>query len=226
MEKKIEELKRENPWIEKEMKLNFPEYQVDRKVFTRLRDISKSFDSKLVLDRMNLTIETKDRISIMGENGVGKTTLLNILTRKIEPDSGDLYLNSSVKVGYISQKLEGFYKNGVFLDNFLDMGYDETEIRQFLGSAKLRGEKVLQSIDTLSYGELMRGALVRTILKKAEFLILDEPTTHLDIESLEVLEGLLKGFCGGFIIVSHDRRLIANISDEIYHLREGRLVKL
>ncbi len=226
VEKRVEELKREKPWIEKEIKLSFPEYHVDRRVLGSLEEVCKRFGSRQVLDKMRLTVETRDRISIMGENGAGKTTLLNLITGKMKPDSGDLYFNASVKVGYVTQGLDGFYEREIFLHNFLEVEYGESEIRQFLGAAKLTGDKVLRPIHRLSYGELMRGAIVKMILERVEFLILDEPTTHLDIESVEVLERLLKEFSGGFIVVSHDRRLISNISDEIYLLKKGRLERL
>ena len=99
-------------------------------------------------------------------------------------------------------------------------------MRQYLGAARLKADKVVRPVRTLSYGERMRGAIVKMILEQMEFLVLDEPTTHLDIESVEVLEGLLESFPGGFAVVSHDRRLITRVADEIFNLEEGRMERL
>ena len=230
MERRLERhtaaLEEEKPWIEKRIRLNFPPYDVDRRLVGRLESAGKQFGGEPVLDALDLVVETKDRIAIMGPNGAGKTTLLNVMTRKLPPDSGAVYFNSRVRVGYVTQGLDGFYDQQVFLDNFRDVDYEESEVRQFLGAAKLRADKVVRPVHTLSYGERMRGAIVKMILKQMEFLVLDEPTTHLDIESVEVLERLLESFSGGFAIVSHDRRLITNVADEVYILEEGRLKRL
>lgn len=98
-----------------------------------------------------------------------------------------------------------------------------TVVRQYLGAALIRKDKVTEPIDQFSHGELMRSAIVKCILSKAEFLFLDEPTTHLDIESIEVLEHLLQNFNGGFLLISHDRSFVSNVADKLYMLEDGRL---
>ncbi len=226
MQKKTEELEQEKPWIEKEVALSFPEYPIANRSVAALENVSKCYGENVVLTNLTLSLRTTDRVSVIGPNGSGKTTLLRILAGEVTPDSGLLRPSRNRNIGYVPQGLAGFYDHNIFLNNFQISGVDQSVIRQFLGGAKLSGEKVLQSIKTLSYGELMRGAIVKMILEKVEFLLLDEPTAHLDIESVEVLEKLLTAFAGGFVLVSHDRRLISNVSDEIYQLSSGRLERM
>ena len=230
MERRLERhtaaLEEEKPWIEKRIRLNFPPYEVNRRLVGRMESVDKQFGGNPILETLDLVVETGDRIAIMGPNGAGKTTLLNVMTGKLPPDSGAVYFNTKVKVGYVTQGLDGFYNQEIFLDNFRDVDYVESEVRQFLGAARLHADKVVRPVDTLSYGERMRGAIVKMILSQMEFLVLDEPTTHLDIESVEVLERLLETFPGGFVVISHDRRLISHVADEIFTLDNGRLERL
>ncbi|MDE2999787.1 MAG: ABC-F family ATP-binding cassette domain-containing protein [Gemmatimonadota bacterium] len=230
MERRLERhraaLEEEKPWIEKKIRLNFPPYEVDRRLVARMESAGRRMDGNPVLEALDLVVETRDRIALMGPNGAGKTTLLNVMTGNLPPDSGAVYFNTNARVGYLTQGLDGFYKREVFLDNFIDAGYGESEVRQYLGAARLKADKVVRPVQTLSYGERMRGAIVKMILKRMEFLVLDEPTTHLDVESVEVLESLLETFPGGFLVVSHDRRLITRVAHEVYILEAGRLERL
>ena len=226
LERHTSHLEAEKPWIEKKVRMNFPPYEVDRRLVGRMESAGKQWDGITVLEALNLVVETRDRIAVMGPNGAGKTTLLNVMTGKLPPDCGSVYYNANVRTGYVTQGLDGFYDREIFLDNFRDVDRDESEARQFLGGAKLRADKVVRPVHTLSYGERMRGAIVKMILKRMEFLVLDEPTTHLDVESVEVLEKLLEGFPGGFVVVSHDRRLVSRVADEIYMLENGKLERL
>lgn len=227
VEATIEKMKEAKPFVPKRIALSFPEYDVPRRQLFRAENLCAGYtDDAPILRDIHFALETHDRIGLIGPNGSGKTTLLRALTGDLDPLSGSAYLNDAVNVGRVTQALQGFYTEDVFLDNFRDTGYTETEIRQYLGAALLRKDKVLQPTDTLSFGERMRGAIVKLILLRSEFLILDEPTTHLDIESLEVLERLLLAYPGGFLVVSHDRRLLTNITNELYEIRGGGIVRL
>ena len=223
LEKQKVQLEAEKPWIEKPVALQFPQYDVSRRMVARLEGVIKNYGDQQVLQGIDLSVDTLDRLTIMGANGAGKTTLLRLMTGKEKPDAGHVYVNDGVRVGYVTQGLVGFYGSDIFLDNFLQTGYSESEVRQFLGGAKLRRDQVLQPVNTLSYGEQMRGAIVCLMLAHVDFMILDEPTTHLDIESVEVLEALLAEFCGGFVLVSHDRQFVSHVSDRIYTLGDGML---
>jgi ATP-binding cassette subfamily F protein 3 len=215
-QKMMDKLKAEKPFVEKRLNLSFANYTVlNREIFST-RDLSKSFDNRKIFEDVTLEVRTHDRVAIIGSNGSGKTTLLKCLLGRLQPDSGNISRNDYVKWLYLPQNIQDFFQAEILLDNLMIYGAEETIVRQFLGAAKLRRDRVLQPISSLSYGELMRAAIVSAILAKAEFLFLDEPTNHLDVESLEVLEQLLEDFPGGMLFISHDRQFIAKNARTIF----------
>ena len=116
---------------------------------------------------------------------------------------------------YIPQDIRGYFKHGVLIDNFINEDIPQNDARLYLGSAGLKDDMVKSAITDLSYGELMRSALVMVILKRADFIFMDEPTNHLDIESLEILDELLRNFPGGYLAISHDRHFLAANAERV-----------
>ena len=225
-EKEIANLKNTKPSTHVKISLQMPEYKVKNRNVFSLRNASFSYtdtEDDLIIKEADFSMSVKDRICLMGANGIGKSTLLNLISGSLQPISGECQLNKNVKLYHIPQGLKRFYKEKTLLENFRDTSRSETDIRLHLASVFIRRERVHEPIDNFSYGELMRSAIVKCVLEQAEFLIMDEPTSHLDIESIEVLEKILDDFPGGFLIVSHDRSFVANVSDELYLLEEGRL---
>ncbi|MBD2104039.1 ribosomal protection-like ABC-F family protein [Leptolyngbya sp. FACHB-261] len=220
----IEQLKQEKPFVEKKIKLAFEPYVVTKKWVFLAQNLSKRLGKRQLFHNLNLELMTQDRVGIVGPNGSGKTTLVNCLLGHSLPDAGQIKRNESVHWLYIPQDVREYFREEILLDNFKDYGLEEPVVRQFLGAAKLRRDRVVQPISTLSAGELMRAAIVSVLLAKAEFLLLDEPTNHLDIESLEVLDDLLSQFPGGLLFISHDRRFIARHAEQIFSFREERLL--
>jgi len=226
-----QKLEATKPFVPKTLDLRFPDYRIKNREVFALKDVSFSYSvdggrpsgHHDLLQSVSLSAATSDKLCLMGANGVGKTTLLRLVLQKLKPSSGCCYLNSGVKLHLLPQGLRGFFREDFLLENFRDCDCHETEVRRFLGAALLAGDKVTESISRFSQGELMRAAVVRCLLERAEFLLLDEPTSHLDIESVEVLEKLLEGFHGGFLLVSHDRALVENVADRLYLLEAGRL---
>ncbi len=222
-DKALKKLKEENPIIEKKINLKFEEYSVPNRHMISAENISKTFKDKKIFSDIDLHFDTNSRLSIIGPNGSGKTTFLQVLLGELEPDAGKLYRNDNVSWLYIPQDIKKFFSEDRLIDNFPMEALGQTIIRKYLGSAKIKGEMVFQSIETLSYGELMRAAIVMAILEKKEFLFLDEPTNHLDIESLKILDILLDNFPGGLLFISHDRQFIVTHSEKIYSLENGQL---
>ena len=148
---------------------------------------------------------------------------MKIIHGDLQPFSGTYRCNTSIHIQYIPQGLKEFFVHKTLLENFYDLGADETTIRQYLGSVFIRRDKVHKPLVNFSQGELVRAAIIKCILKQAEFLLLDEPTSHLDIESIEVLERLLEQFPGGYMIISHDRLFVEHVAERLYQLEGSRL---
>lgn len=224
VEREMDALERVKPFVPKPVNLTFDRYDVPRREAFHLRDVCFRYgdDSPWLIRDARLTVSTRDKVCLMGDNGSGKTTILKLLTEELQPVSGELHVNDGVNMRHLPQGLAGFFSEGVLIDNFADCG-DQTTVRQHLGSVLLRRDKVTRPLHDFSQGELMRAALVHCVLQKAEFLLLDEPTSHLDIESIEVLQRLLAAFRGGFLLVSHDRRFVEHVADKLYLLEDARI---
>jgi ATP-binding cassette subfamily F protein 3 len=226
VEREMDRLEETKPFIPKRLNLAFPEYQVrNRQVFS-LQKVGFSYEgpgSPPLFSGITLAVGTRERICLMGSNGSGKSTILKLARNVLRPTEGESRANKGVKTAYVPQGLTGFFEQRRLLDNFIETGCDETTIRRFLGSALIRKDKPEDLVANFSYGELMRAAIVKCILSQAEFLFLDEPTSHLDIESIEVLEQLLTDFPGGFLLISHDRTFVENTADQLYLLEDGHL---
>ncbi|BAZ06023.1 ABC-F family ATP-binding cassette domain-containing protein [Calothrix sp. NIES-3974] len=205
----LETLKAEKPFVEKKLNLSFADYTVANKHILSAQNLSKKFGERAIFENVSLELTTQDRVAIIGDNGSGKTTLMKCLLGYEQASSGQIHRNNYAKWLYFPQNIQDYFTEKILLHNLMSYGVEEAIVRQFLGAAKLRRERVLQPISTLSYGELMRAAIVSAILASSEFLFLDEPTNHLDIESLEVLDQLLCQFPGGLLFISHDRQFIA-----------------
>ncbi|MCP4566664.1 MAG: ABC-F family ATP-binding cassette domain-containing protein [FCB group bacterium] len=228
---KLEEAK---PRLPRKLNLSLPSYPIaNRQVFS-LEDLAYAYSSdtefasglprNYLLKDISLAGSTRDKICLMGANGSGKSTLVRLIRKQLQPLHGQAILNDSVPSAVIPQGLAGFFNQSSLLGNFSDCGVDETTIRQYLGAALIRKDKVRESVGNFSYGELMRAAIVKCLLLKAEFLFLDEPTSHLDIESIEILERILRDFSGGYLIISHDRAFVENIADRLYMLDRDKLI--
>ncbi len=232
-DKKAEELNRIKPFVPRRINLKLPSFDVRHREVFSLRGVSFDYgrvesginDSPTtrLLHHVDLSASTRDRICLMGANGSGKSTILNIIRQMLTPCEGSCHVNESVPISVLPQGLQGVFEGRRLLDHFSDCGYSETVVRQYLGAALIRKDKVRDPVESFSYGELMRAAIVKAILARAEFLILDEPTSHLDIESIQILEHVLTGYPGGIIFVSHDRRFVENMAEKLYLLEQGRL---
>lgn len=223
-EKLVSRLKETKPFVEKRVKLSFDTYDVMNRRVVFAKGIHKSFGDNLIFKDVNLDATTKDRVVLIGPNGSGKTTLLRCLLGEEDVDKGEVKLSEHVNYRYLPQNVEAGFKRGILLDNLTAYGVQESRVRQYLGAARLRKDKVLQPVSTLSRGELMRAWIVGAILARADFLFLDEPTNHLDIESLAVLDELIMGFPGGMFAISHDRAFIARHANRVLSIQNKSIV--
>ena len=191
-----------------------------------LEDISFAYPGgQRVLDRISLLIRKGDGVALIGENGVGKTTLLQILVGELEA-TGRVKIGSRVKIGYFSQQHEGLDPGKTILDEICcTFGLDEETARGYLGAFLFHGDDVLRLIGALSGGEQARVAFLKLMLTGANFLVLDEPTNHLDIPAREAVEEALMAFPGTFIAVSHDRYFLDKTANCTLELKDGRITE-
>ena len=187
-----------------------------------IKGLSKYFANRKLFENVSLDVHKKERVFIIGPNGCGKTTLINIIQSKLKQDTGDVSVGGNIKVGYYSQTQDDFNENRTILDFVWNkhIELNQTEVRKELAMFLFKGEDVNKSILDLSGGEKARLALLLVMLSKTNFLILDEPTNHLDINAREALEKALENYDGTLLIVSHDRYFINKLADKIYRLDE------
>ena len=171
-----------------------------------------------------IQLERGECAALIGPNGSGKTTFLRALMAQIEPLRGDLRFGASLKVGYFAQSHEGLNPDNTVLDELLRHKHMLLgQARNYLAQYLFRGDDVYKPVSALSGGERGRLALSLLALQGANFLLLDEPSNHLDIPAQEVLQQVLEQFDGTILLVSHDRYLIDRLATQIWELRDGRL---
>lgn len=203
-----------------ELEINFETSRIGKKVIN-FDHVSFSYPDKPILSDFNLLIQNKDRIGIVGENGKGKSTLLNLIAGELQADSGKVDIGETIRIGYFSQTIKGLDESKRVI-NFLQEVADEAKtssgmvsiaelLEQFLFPRNMHGTL----IQKLSGGEKKRLYLLKILLQRPNVLLLDEPTNDLDIATLTVLEHFLQGFFGPVIIVSHDRYFLDKVANKI-----------
>ncbi len=196
-----------------------------------MHKVSKSFEDKVILDAYDYTFQRNDRIGIIGKNGTGKSTFLNLITEEIAPDTGKIVLGETVKFGYYTQKgievkegqkvIEVIREFGDFIP--LKKG-QKISAQQLLERFLFDRKKQYDFVEKLSGGERKRLYLCTVLIQNPNFLILDEPTNDLDILTLNVLESFLLDFPGCLIVVSHDRYFMDKIVDHLFVFQgKGRI---
>jgi ATP-binding cassette, subfamily F, member 3 len=218
---RIEKLDR--PKIDvKKMAIDFEANDRSGKETIVLENVSKRFGSRTLFDQVNMLIQYKDRTAIVGENGTGKSTLLKMILKEMEPDKGIVKVGSNVKIGYLSQHVFTDIGDKPLIDVFRsEVVVNEGEARHILARFLFYGPAVFRKVSQLSGGERMRLRLAQLMYQDINLLILDEPTNHLDIDSCEVLEEALEQFNGTILAVSHDRYFLNKLFKKIYWLQDG-----
>jgi len=180
-------------------------------------DVSFSFGPRPILRNFSTTILRGDRIGLIGPNGTGKTTLLKLLLKKLEPDSGAIKLGTRIKVAYFDQMRDDLNPEQTVADwvadgsDFVDVKDRRLHILSYLNDFLFSPDRARSPIKSLSGGEQNRIMLARLFIRPANLLVMDEPTNDLDIETLELLETLLLSYAGSLLLVSHDREFLDNV---------------
>jgi ATP-binding cassette subfamily F protein 3 len=211
---------------DKKLDFQFPQpHRSGHKVIT-LKDIHHAYGDVKVYSGMEFQAERGQRIVLVGPNGAGKSTLLKILAGVLTPQSGTHTLGHNVKAGYYSQyRVDMLQPGRTVLDEALDTPQRITEqsVRTLLGCFLFRGDDVFKRVDVLSGGEKSRLALVKLLLDPPNLLLMDEPTTHLDLSSIDALAYALDQFQGTLVFISHDVYFIRALANHVVHVNAGRL---
>lgn len=229
-ERSLEKIKKEYEQIdtieeERAIKIKIPEPQKTGYKVLEVTNLKFEFNNNSpLLKDINFEVNEGEKVSIIGNNGCGKSTLLKIINNKLIQNSGNYKWGHNIKIGYLDQVISSFNRlNDIMTETWKLMPeWPDYEVRKYLGRFGFVGENVFKTINTLSGGELTRLALAKEILNKPNVLILDEPTNHLDILTVQTLEETLKEFKGAIILVSHDEKLLKNISDKFIFIKNGK----
>jgi len=210
-----------NPFL---FKFLSPDHQPDPMMI--IQDLCFAYPDKKILDSVDLVLRAGDRIGLVGVNGSGKTTLLKQLVGELKPQSGKVIVSKGVKVGYFAQhQIDSLHFDQSPLQHMLaqENTPSDQEGRDFLGQFGFSNTQCLESIKSFSGGEKARLALALIVYQKPNLIILDEPTNHLDMETRDALDMAIQDFSGAVILVTHDKHLLASISDQFWWVHNGEV---
>ena len=210
----------------KQIKLRFDTLKEPYKEVLNVEDLSLCVgeEKKVLCEHINFALKRKEKIAIIGENGIGKSTLLKTLLGQIPPGNGNFTWGKNTSISYYEQENLNLNPERQAIDELWDRfpHIPEAQIRKVLGSVLLTKEDVFKPVKVISGGERARLALCILMLEKSNVMLLDEPTNHLDLPSKEILEQALSDYEGTLLFVSHDRYLLNKIPDKIIEMtRDG-----
>lgn len=189
------------------------------KILISGKNINKSYGDNMIFSKASFNIFNGKKVALIGPNGSGKTTLINLILNDENID-----ISKNVRIGYFSQSLDILDKDKSILENVMDKSiHHESFARLILARLLFKGDKVYDKVDVLSGGERVKLSFAKMILEDVNFLILDEPTNYLDISSLEVIEELLANYNGTILLVSHDRRFVENVANELFIIEDKKI---
>lgn len=215
-----------------ELEISVASSRLGKKII-KIKNISKSYDNLKLIEDFTYTVLRNDRVGILGANGIGKSTLLKMISGKIEPDSGSIEIGETVRLGVFDQENDNLDKNQRAIDYIKEGGEfvttaDGTKIfaSQMMENFLFTKDLQYTPIQKLSGGEKRKLNLLRVLMEAPNVLLLDEPTNDLDIQTLTVLEEYIDDFSGAVIIVSHDRYLLDKIAEKVFAFEgEGNIVQ-
>ena len=223
---------RQYPWI----RFDFDEKQKLHRQAVEIENLTFAYEGgeRKIFDNLTLTINGGEKIAVIGENGVGKTTFLKLLMGELQPQYGTLKWAEKAKPGYYAQDHSAEFANGESLTDWIagyaratieDGGDLETLIRGTLGRLLFSGDEQKKPVNVISGGEQGRMLFGKLMLQKPNVLVLDEPTNHLDMESIEALNAGLEKFPGTLVFVSHDREFVSSLATRVFEVKgDGRIV--
>ncbi len=208
----------------------FIRFELEKKLFRNalvLENVNKSFDDNHVLKDLSMMIEVGERVAVIGENGIGKTTFLRMLMNDAgyANDSGELTWSDNVNIGYYAQDHAHEFETDMTLFEWMSQWRqptdDEQAVRGYLGRLLFSADDINKSVKVLSGGEQGRMLFGKIMMHKPNILVMDEPTNHMDMESIESLNMAMENFEGTIIFVSHDREFVSSIATRVIELKDS-----
>ncbi len=211
----------------KAVHFRFPQPVKSGRIVLEIEDVHRSFGDRHVLRGVNLTLERGDRVALVGPNGAGKSTLLKILTGGLSCDRGAVQTGHNVTMEYFAQQQADHLNpdHSVYEEVFLESsGQPPLVLRTILGAFLFSGDDINKKVRVLSGGERARLAFAKMLLNPANFIILDEPTNHIDAQTKDILLGALMDYEGTLLVVSHDRHFVDMLVNKVAELRQGSIL--
>ncbi len=223
--KKLEKNRIEREITYKTVQLNIKPERDGSKIPLKVNNIYFGYNEVDIIKNLSFLIQNKERFLIIGENGVGKSTLLKLLVGENKPREGNIWYGSKTDIAYYAQEQESLDPEKTILENVDMKGYSEKELRTILGNFLFFKEEVFKKVGVLSPGEKARVALAKIILKKANLLLLDEPTNHLDVETQRIIGENFKNYEGTIIMVSHNPAFVESVGvNRMLFLPKGKIM--
>ena len=206
--------------------VKFPPAPRSGDIAFKATDLTVGYGSKVVFSGADIEVKRGEKVALVGRNGEGKTTLMRVIMKELDPISGEARTGHNVNVGYYAQNQEDILNKQDTVFETLDriaVGDIRTKLRDILAAFLFKGEDIDKKVAVLSGGERARLAMAKLMLKPYNLLALDEPTNHMDIRSKDILKQALKSYDGTLIIVSHDRDFLDGLVDKLYEFRDGKV---
>lgn len=215
------ELEKKNKYTKFNMKINRPSYSIPIKC----NNLTFGYDEEnLLYENLNFDLTRGEKLLVVGENGIGKTTLLRLIMGYLTPIEGSIEITDKTDIAYYAQEHEILDNNKTILENFANFGLADYEIRRMLGSFLFSGDDIFKKVEVLSPGERSRVALAKISLTGANTLLLDEPTNHLDPMTQLIISDTFKNYEGTMLVVSHNLDFVDNLNiNRMLLLPSGRI---
>jgi ATP-binding cassette subfamily F protein 3 len=210
------------------LRMRFPPVTRTGRDVAKIEKLTKSYGDHTVLSQVSLLIERGDKVAFVGQNGMGKTTLLKIIANELSYNDGNYSGGAQVNINYFAQdQADTLDPKKTVLETIEDASEEKyrLKVRGILGSFLFSGEDVDKKVSVLSGGERTRLALACMIVRDSNFIILDEPTNHLDLHSKAILKDAIRNYEGTILVVSHDRDFLTHLSTKTFEFRDGKVIE-